>query len=387
MRRITVRRRLDSQQRAIQNGSSFNFVDFNVTQMFDALAFKNGVTMPNRFMLAPLTNLQSNLDGTLSEDEYRWLTMRAKGGFGLTMTCASHVQAAGLGFPGQLGCFLDQHLDGLSRLAAGINAHGSLSVLQLHHAGMRSPQDDIGEQPHCPSDNEETGARGISHQEVQQLRDDFIAAAVRAEKAGFSGVELHGAHGYMLAQFLSPTINQRHDEYGGSLENRCRLLLEIISGIRKRCRATFLLGVRLSPERFDIRLDEMRELAQKLMTGGEIDFLDMSLWDSFKEPAEEGYEGKTLLECFTELERGDVLLGTAGKIRSADDARRCIEAGADFVLVGRSAILHHDFPQQVSANANFEPVSNPVTAQYLRDEGLGDAFIAYMSTWGGFVEG
>ncbi|WOJ94846.1 NADH:flavin oxidoreductase [Congregibacter variabilis] len=357
-----------------------------MTDLFDALTFKSGAVMPNRFMLAPLTNLQSHPDGCLSDDEYHWLTKRAEGGFGVTMTCASHVQAAGCGFPGQLGCFSDDHLEGLTRLAKGINEQGSVSVLQLHHAGMRSPADLIAVAPQCPSDNAETGARGISHDEVLALRDDFITAAVRAAKAGFTGVELHGAHGYMLAQFLSPTINQRDDEYGGSLENRCRLLLEIVDGVRSQCGADFLLGVRLSPERFDIRLAEMRELAQRLMNEAKIDFLDMSLWDSFKEPMEEGFAGKTLLECFTELERGEVRLGTAGKVRSAADARRCIEAGADFVVVGRSAILHHDFPRQVAAHSDFEPVANPVSADYLRKEGLGEAFINYMATWGGFVE-
>ncbi|EED33738.1 NADH:flavin oxidoreductase/nadh oxidase family protein [gamma proteobacterium NOR5-3] len=357
-----------------------------MTDLFHDLTFKNGTAMSNRFMLAPLTNLQSRPDGTLSDDEYRWLTKRAEGGFGVTMTCASHVQAAGCGFPGQLGCFSDQYLEGLTRLAAGINAQDSVSVLQLHHAGMRSPADLIGETPQCPSDNEEMGARGISHEEVLQLRDDFIAAAVRAAKAGFNGVELHGAHGYMLAQFLSPTINQREDEYGGTLDNRCRLLLEIIDGVRAQCGPEFLLGVRLSPERFDIRLSEMRELAQRLMRDAKIDFLDMSLWDSFKEPQEEGFAGKTLLECFTELDRGEVRLGTAGKVRSAADARRCIGAGADFVVVGRSAILHHDFPRLVANNPDFEPLANPVSREHLRNEGLGEAFIDYMATWGGFVE-
>ncbi len=354
--------------------------------LFETLRFKSGATMSNRFMLAPLTNLQSHPDGTLSDDEYRWLTMRAEGGFGATMTCASHVQALGLGFPGQLGCFGDQHLPGLSRLASGIRAAGSLALLQLHHAGMRSPADHIGTQPLCPSDNEETGARGLSHAEVLQLRDDFIAAAVRAESAGFDGVELHGAHGYMLAQFLSPTINQRDDEYGGSLENRARLLLEIIEGIRERCQPGFALGVRLSPERFDIQLGEMRELAQQLFREGRIDFLDMSLWDSFKEPEEDEFKGRTLLSCFTELDRGDVLLGTAGKVRTARDASECIDAGADFVLLGRAAILHHDFPRQLAANQDFQPVEPPVTADYLRSQGLGEAFIQYMSTWKGFVE-
>ncbi|WOJ98482.1 NADH:flavin oxidoreductase [Congregibacter brevis] len=353
----------------------------------DTLSFKSGAVMPNRFMLAPLTNLQSHPDGTLSDDEYHWLTKRAEGGFGVTMSCASHVQAEGCGFPGQLGCFSDELLPGLTRLAAGINEQASISVLQLHHAGMRSPSELIGVQPQCPSDNEKTGARGLFLEEVWRLRDDFVAAAVRAEKAGFTGVELHGAHGYMLAQFLSPTINQRDDEYGGSLENRSRLLLEIIDGVRAKCGSEFLLGVRLSPERFDIRLSEMRVLAQRLMYEGQIDFLDMSLWDSFKTPEEDGFDGKTLLQCFTELDRGDVLLGVAGKIRNAADARRGIAEGADFVVVGRSAILHHDFPKLVAANPEFEPVSNPVSADHLRSEGLGEAFIDYMATWKGFVEG
>ena len=86
--------------------------------LFDPLPLTHGPAMKNRFMLAPLTNTQSHPDGVLSDEEFHWLTMRAKGGFGLTMTCAAHVQAVGQGFPGQLGVFGDQHLEGLSRLAA-----------------------------------------------------------------------------------------------------------------------------------------------------------------------------------------------------------------------------------------------------------------------------
>ncbi|MFN5600783.1 MAG: NADH:flavin oxidoreductase, partial [Acidimicrobiaceae bacterium] len=118
-----------------------------MSSLFDQVLFSHGPGMKNRFMLAPLTNQQSHADGTLSDDEYRWLTMRAEGGFGLTMTCASHVQAAGQGFAGQLGCFSDVHLDGLRRLAAGIHANNSIAIVQLHHAGRRSPKDLIGGQP------------------------------------------------------------------------------------------------------------------------------------------------------------------------------------------------------------------------------------------------
>ena len=352
---------------------------------FAPLTFKRGPAMKNRFMLAPLTNSQSHPDGKLSEDEFHWLTKRAEGGFGLTMTCAAHVQAVGQGFPGQLGVFGDEHLPGLTRLAETIKAEDSVAVVQLHHAGMRSPSELIGGSPVCPSDNAEFSARALTQAEVAQLIEDFIAAAVRSEQAGFDGVELHGAHGYILCQFLSDEINQRTDRYGGSLENRARIVREIVDGIRARCRPDFNLGLRLSPERFGLKLAEITQLAQELMTEGKIDYLDMSLWDVFKEPVEPEFQGRSLMSYFTELDRGDVRLGVAGKVMSAQNVRQCLEAGVDFVLLGRAAILHHDYPQRYAADAGFVPVSLPVTREHLQVEGLGPAFINYMAGWKGFV--
>ena len=130
--------------------------------LFQPLTFNCGTILKNRFMLAPLTNTQSHTDGKLSDDEYRWLIMRAQGGFGLTMTCAAHVQAIGQGFPGQLGIFSDDHLEGLSKLASGIKSENSLAVVQLHHAGMRSPADLTGQAPVCPSDHTDTNSVGLS---------------------------------------------------------------------------------------------------------------------------------------------------------------------------------------------------------------------------------
>lgn len=353
--------------------------------LFDPLPLARGPALKNRFVLAPLTNTQSHDDGTLSDEEFRWLTMRAAGGFALTMTCASHVQAIGRGFPGQLGIFSDAHLPGLARLATEIKRHGSVAVVQLHHAGMRAPRDLNGAQPVCPSDDAETGARALTRAEVEQLRDDFIAAAVRAEQAGFDGVEVHGAHGYVLCQFLSSEYNRRTDDYGGPLENRSRLLREILAGIRARCRAEFTVGVRLSPERFGMKLEEARILAEELMTGGRIDFLDMSLWDVFKSPNEEAFSGRPLVSWFTDLGRGPARLGAAGKIASAADARRCLDAGLDFVILGRAAILHHDFPRRAGADPGFSACGLPVTTDYLAREGLSPPFIRYMGNWKGFV--
>ena len=357
-----------------------------MNKLNNSIVFPCGLSMKNRFMLAPLTNTQSFEDGILSDDEFLWLTLRAKGNFGITMSCASHVQEIGKGFPGQLGIFDDKHIDGLKRLTDEIRKYESLSVAQLHHAGMRSPEDIIGEKPVCPSADEETKSRSLSNEEVNFLRDDFINAAVRAKKSGYDGVELHGAHGYILCQFLSSSINKREDEYGGSLENRSRIIFEIIDGIRSECGKDFLLGIRLSAERFGIKLTESKKLCQKLIDDGKIDFLDISLWDSFKDPVEEEHKGKTLLQHFTELNRKEVLLTVAGNIRTGEDVDKIISSDVDFVTIGRAAILHHDFPNKVLENKSFIPIDTPSPKEHLRKEGLSEKFIEYLKVFKGFVE-
>ncbi len=352
-----------------------------MTDLFAPLTLASGASMKNRLMLAPLTNCQSHADGKLSDEEFRWLTMRAEGGFGLTMTCAAHVQRIGQGFPGQLGIWSDDHLPGLTRLADKIKAEGSLAAVQLHHAGIRSPAALIGEAPVGPSAHAETGARALSLAEVHALRDDFIAAAVRAETAGFDGVEIHGAHGYIICAFLSPGLNTREDAYGGSAENRARLLNEIIDGIRAATKPGFTLGVRLSPERFDLDMGEVRDVAAAILTQGKVDFLDMSLWDVFMEPGDERFKGRPLIAWFAELPRKGCVLGVAGKVRSAKDARACLDQGADYALIGRAAILHHDWPRRAAADPAFEPVAAPVPAGYLAQEGVSPVFIDYLDQY------
>lgn len=343
--------------------------------------------MKNRFMLAPLTNTQSHEDGILSDDEFNWLTMRAQGGFGLTMTCAAHVQEVGKGFPGQLGVWADDHIPGLTRLAQEIRGHNSLSIVQLHHAGMRSPAEIIGTQPLCPSDDSKSGARGLSHAEVERLIEDFIAAAKRAELAGYDGVELHGAHGYILCQFFSAETNKRTDEFGGSLANRYRILFQIIDGVRAQCRDDFMIGVRLSPERFGLDLSEVVTIAEQLMTSGQIEFLDMSLWDSFKEPEDPQYKGRELIDYFTALTRGDTRLGVAGNIRSARDAEAIMDRGIDWLMLGRAAMWQHDFPDLYAKDKEFESVELPVTRAYLLSQGLSNRFIDYVKQgWPKYVE-
>ena len=351
---------------------------------FDFVDFAHGAPMPNRLMLAPLTNQQSHADGTLSDDEHKWLTLRALGGFGLTMTCAASVHRNGIGFTGQLGVHDDVHIAGLTRLACDIKAAGSLGIVQLHHSGNRSPRELVGE-PLCPSDDAETGARAMTNAEVHEVIGAFVAAAERCKTAGFDGVELHGAHGYLLCQFLSSDLNRRTDEFGGSLENRSRPLFAVIDGIRKRCGDDFHVGVRLSPERFGMKIDEIREVFGRLVDGGAVDMIDMSLWDCAKNAIEDGWSNERLIDIFAALDRGNVRLAVAGKLYSAADVRRALDSGADIAVVGRGAITNHDFPRQMRDNPDFAMRQLPVAASVLRDEGLSDAFVGYMRNWKGFV--
>ena len=352
---------------------------------FDAVTFIHGPAMKNRFMVSPLTNLQSNPDGTLSDDEERWLTMRAEGGFGLTMTCASHVDPRGQGFPGQLGCFSDDHLPGLTRLAAGIRAQGSVAIVQLHHAGRRAPAELIGMAPVAPADDAKAGARRLTTAEVHEVIESFIAAAVRCDAAGFDGVELHSAHDYLLCEFLSAEFNDRTDDYGGSRAARFRIVEEIISGIRRRCRPDFHVGVRLSPERFGLATADVMDAFERLVATGMVDLIDLSLWDVFKAAAGEEFASRPLLELFTGLDRGAVRLAAAGHLYSGPDVQRALDWGADIVAIGRAAITNHDFPLLIQADPTAAMRELPVARETLAAEGLGPAFLDYMSSWRGFV--
>ncbi len=355
-----------------------------MTDIFAPLTFSRGPALANRLMLAPLTNLQSHDDGELSEEEYTWLRMRGEGGFGLVMTCAAFVTARGKGFPGQLGIHDDTHLPMLVKLASTLRAAGSVSSVQIQHSGIRALP--VSDAPLlAPFADEKTGARAMTTGEVQQLVEDFILAGVRADKAGFDGIEVHGAHGYMLCEFLDIAQNTRADQYGGTAENRHRIFFEIIDGLRARVRDDFQIGVRLSPERFGMDLGDCLALAEKLMTGGTIDFLDMSLWDVAKYPEDKKYADKTLFQHFAGVPRGSCRLGVAGKIMSGDTVRACLSGGADFVMIGRGGILHHDFPKRLAANPEFVSAALPVTRDHLAREGLSEKFIGYMSNWDGFV--
>lgn len=353
-----------------------------MTSLDQPLDLAHGPVWANRFALAPLTNTQSNPDGTLSDDEHDWLVARGRGQFGHTMTCATYVSPAGKAWPGQLGIAGDEHLPGLRRLADSLRATGTRSAVQLHHGGRRADPALTGEPLACPWDDNGTAA--LTTAEVEGVVADFVAAAVRAERAGFDGVQVHGAHGYLLCQFLDTRHNHRADRYGGSLTGRMQALVEVLEGIRAATGPDFQLGLRLTPEGNGIPLDEGREIARTMFATGLLDYLDMSLWDVFMRPRGEGYDG-LLIEHFTDLPRHGARLGVAGKVLTAADAQWCREQGADFVTVGTGAIAHHDFAGRALADPDFRTRELPVTRDVLRAEHVGPAFIDYLAVTFGDV--
>lgn len=356
----------------------------SVSDLFKPLTLLHGPAMRNRFMLAPLTSQQSNYDGTASEYDQSWVEQLAQGCYGLVQTSAATVEAGGIAFERQLGIHTDDHLPGLIRMATAIREGGGLSAVQLHHAGHRA-KPSVGGIPAPASDKTLPGIRAITTEEVERIRDSFIAAAKRAQLAGFDGISVHGAFGWILSEFMSPNLNDRKDKYGGSLENRARFTIEVIKGIRLACGPDFQIGWRLSIERYGLLLEELRELTAEIFDRELIDYLDLALWDSAQVVREGTFEGKTMLSVFTELPRKGVRLGTAGKIMSAQRAGELLDEGCDFVLIARAGILQRDFPLQVKANPMYDSPQLPVTADYLRQGGLSERFIETMRGWQTFV--
>lgn len=356
-----------------------------VPALSDPLDLAHGESWRNRLALAPLTNKQSLADGTLTDVEREWLTARGRGGFGQVVTAAAFVSASGHTWEGQLGVAYQEHDAGLAQLAAAVRETGAVSAVQLHHGGKRATPALHGGDNVGVADDASLHTRALSTGEVRDVVAAFVDAAVMAEYAGFDGVQVHGAHGYLLGQFLDPRINDRTDVYGGSLEGRMRIVMEVLEGIRGATSRDFQVGIRLTPEGYGIPLVEGREHARQVFDSGLVDYVEMSLWDVFMEPRRDTSGGR-IIDRFTDLDRGEARLGVTGKVLGAADARWCLEQGADYVGVGIGAILHHDFAARAVADPEFRAVDLPVSADHLRAESVGDPFLDYLSEeWDDFV--
>ena len=360
----------------------------NASPLLAPLRLPNGATAKNRIWLAPMTNQQSHPDGSLSDDELTWLMRRAEGGFGVLETCAAHVAMDGKAWEGELGIFDDGLLPGLTRLASAIAKTGATGLVQLFHGGRRADPKLNGGRTWSASATTEEGTPQPAEGTVAEIEaaiGQFRDAAVRAERAGFHGIELHGAHGYLLAQFLSATQNQRTDAWGGSFENRARMLRETMRAVRAATKKSFIVGVRISPEDFGqskgLDLDESLQLATWLCDDG-ADFIHASLWKAFRNTTKRPAEHP--IPLFRAAIPREVPLIVAGAIWTRAEGESLLAMGADAVALGRSAIANPEWPLRI-ADATWQPKLAPLTSAELIERGLSPAFAGYLRAFRGLV--
>jgi len=358
--------------------------------VFEPLTLRSGCVLPNRLAVAAMTNLQSLPDGRLGDDELHWLVRRAEGGFGLVATCAAYVARDGKAWDGELGIDRDDQLPGLARLATRLRRAGAVGLVQLFHGGVRATARLTGAQVWSASTWHEDKPgfevpRAATLDDIARVIERFAEAAERAERAGFDGVELHGAHGYLLSQFLSATMNPRTDGWGGDAAGRARLIRETLRAVRARTSRGFTVGVRLSLEDYGnargLDLDESIAVARALADDG-ADFIHASLWDAAKLSQKRPDQHQvTLLRAALPRE---VPIIAAGNVWTLADARALVERGADVIALGRAAILNPDWPRR-ARTPGFEPVRPPVTRAQLADRAVSPVFATYLTRWKNFV--
>ncbi|MCU0454918.1 MAG: NADH:flavin oxidoreductase/NADH oxidase [Bacteroidales bacterium] len=338
------------------------------------------VTLRNRIAMSPMCQYSAK-NGFTNDWHMVHYGSRAAGGAGLIIIEASAVMPEGRITPGDIGIWSDDHIEGFAKIASFIAGQGSVAGIQLAHAGRKAScaiptaggrQLDLnngGWITHAPSEIPfQPGDRipqQLGRDGIEKVKAAFRNAAVRAAEAGFSIIEIHSAHGYLLQEFLSPLSNHRDDEYGGSFENRTRLLLEVVSAVRSVWTSENPLFVRISCTEWTDggwTPEESVRLAKLLKTAG-ADLVDCSSGGNIYNavvPAVPGYQ-----VVFAEsVRKSGILTSAVGLITSATQAESILqEEKADLILLGRELLRNPYFPIRAAAELGDE-INRPF--QYLR---------------------
>ena len=329
--------------------------------LFEPLSIRS-IQFKNRIVVSPMCEYSSE-DGFANDWHLVHLGSRAVGGAGLVIAEATAVSPEGRITPDDLGIWKDAHIDFLKRITSFITAQGSVPGIQLAHAGRKASITSPWK-GNRPLTKEEGGwttlapsaiafkdgdplPKAMSIDEIEQLKKDFIHATIRALQAGFKVIELHAAHGYLLNEFLSPLSNQRTDNYGGSFENRVRLLLEVVDAVRSVFTETLPLFVRISATEWvegGWSIEDSVQLA-KLLKDKAVDMIDCSSGGnthSQKITVEPLYQVP-----FAERIKKETGIPTAavGMITTAEQCEEILQRGqADLVIMARQLLRDPYFP-------------------------------------------
>jgi len=339
-------------------------------QLFQSFTFKNGIKTKNRIAMAPMTTWASNDDYTISNDEIKHYEARS-GNVGLVITGCTRVIADGIGFNNEYASYDDSFLPSLKKLAAAAKKGGSPAILQIYHAGNKAVLDlipdgiPVSASPIAlaPSMFYAGGvvSRELSHEEILEMIKAFGETTHRAIKAGFDGIELHGAHGFLLQNFFSPYYNQRTDHWGGSAEKRMNFAVAVIKEIqdviKKYAERPFMIGFRISPEEPEsYRVKDTFPLIDKLIDCG-IDYLHVSLADLLAQKSVDDQNGDTpILKLVLDHVNHRIPVVAAGAIKQFDEATKALEMGLSLVAIGHGLIINPDWVELASNEEKAEEV-------------------------------
>jgi 2,4-dienoyl-CoA reductase-like NADH-dependent reductase (Old Yellow Enzyme family) len=329
-------------------------VNTKFNPLFESLSFKSGVQLKNRIVMAPMTNFSSNEDGTVTDAEVNYYIRRSSG-VGMVVTACTYVTPNGKGFPGEFAADRDEMIPSLKRLATAIKEQGAKAILQIFHGGRMCPPDlvpngDVVSASDIPS--QEAGSvipRPLTSAEIEGIIRDFGEATRRAVEAGYDGVEIHGANGYLVQQFYSPHSNQRDDRWGGSPDKRMTFPLAVVDEVKRaaaqHAKQPFLVGYRFSPEEAEedgITMEETLRLVDAL-ADKELDYIHVSLMDFWSNPRRGADESRTRLEWIQETAGDRVPIIGVGSIHTADEALKALKTGVALIALGREIIMEPDW--------------------------------------------
>lgn len=302
-----------------------------------------GLALKNRIVMPPMHTGFATTEGAVTENHVKHYVRRSKA-LGLLIVEHSYVSLEGKLSERQVGIYGDSLVPGLEKLSSSVHATGTPVVIQINHAGRVASREATGRQPVAPS--RDGNARELKVEEIEALTEIFVKAADRAMRAGFDGVEVHGAHGFLLNQFYSPLTNRRRDNYGGPLENRIRFPLEVVERVREKVGGRLLL-YRLGSDDLDpsgTRIEDSQKFAVKLEQAG-VDIIDVSggLCGSRPEQLQDR-QGYFIPQAQQVRKVVDVPVIGVGGITEPEFGDRLIREGkVDLVAVGRKLLEDPDW--------------------------------------------
>ena len=327
----------------------------------------NSMELKNRAVMPPMGTAYGAKDGRVTDRLVHYLARRASGGTGLIIVECCAVDPRGKGFVNEIGLWQDDLTPSLARIPEAIHYEGGKVALQIHHAGRESSKEIMGQSPEAPSPIPSVilgqPCEEMSRERIYKIIQAFASAAGRAQEAGFDAVEIHGAHGYLICQFLSPFSNQRKDDYGGSDENRARFALEIVHEVRLKVGPDFPILIRLSAEelvRGGYDIEFIKWLAPQLVEAG-VDAIHVSV-GVYSTPGNliiasmDTEPGFNLFRVRAVKEKVDVPIIGVGRINDPRMADEAIGRGdADLISFGRQHMTDPDFIGK-AYTGNFEDI-------------------------------